>query len=44
MNYVGADYFRVMQIPLRAGREFQASDRQVAIINENMARRLFGNT
>jgi predicted permease len=43
MNYVGADYFRVMQIPLRAGRAFEPSDRQVAIINENMARRLFGD-
>jgi len=44
MNYVGPDYFRVMQIPLVAGREFQARDRDTAILNEAMARRLFGNT
>ena len=44
MNHVGADYFRVMQIPLLSGREFRASDRHVAILNENLARRLFGNT
>jgi predicted permease len=47
-NYVGPDYFRIMQIPILAGREFLESDRRgapkVAILNENMARRLFGNT
>ena len=46
-NYVGPDYFRTMAIPLLYGREFQPSDREgapeVAILNENLARRLFGN-
>ena len=45
-NSVGPDYFRVMQIPILRGREFLPSDRRgstpVAILNENMARRLFG--
>jgi len=41
-NYVGPDYFRTMQIPIRQGREFLAADRQGVIINENLARRLFG--
>jgi len=44
MNYVTPDYFRVMQIRIRAGREFQPHDRDVAIINEAMAQRLFGNS
>jgi len=41
-NHVGADYFRVMQIPLLAGREFTASERGVGIVNEAFARRVFG--
>ena len=45
-NNVGPDYFHVMQIPVVRGREFLPSDRRgsppVAILNENMARRLFG--
>ena len=44
MNYVGPDYFRVMQIPIVAGREFNLQDRDAAIINEALARRLFGDT
>jgi predicted permease len=40
-NYVGPDYFRVMQIPIVAGREFLKQDRDAAIINEALARRLF---
>jgi predicted permease len=43
MNYVGPDYFRVMQIPILAGREFASRDRDATILNEAMARRLFGN-
>jgi len=46
-NDVAPEYFRTMGIPLLSGREFAPSDRkgalEVAIINENMSRRLFGN-
>jgi predicted permease len=42
---VSDDYFRVMRIPLAAGREFNAHDREgtasVCIINESFAKRLF---
>lgn len=42
---VSADYFRVMRIPLRAGRYFAERDapgnQQVAIINESFARTYF---
>ncbi|HTV09915.1 MAG TPA: FtsX-like permease family protein, partial [Candidatus Aquilonibacter sp.] len=45
---VGPDYFRTMETPLLAGREFAAIDRsgspKVAIVNESMARHFFGNT
>jgi len=44
-NIVGNDYFRVMLIPLIAGRQFGAQDtatsQPVAIISESMARNLF---
>jgi predicted permease len=47
-NAVGPDYFRVMGIPILQGRAFADSDRlgapQVVILNQNLARRLFGNT
>ncbi len=47
-NNVGPDYFRVMAIPMLAGREFAPSDRAgstpVAIINENFARYAFEGT
>src|SRR5262249_45346831 len=40
-------YFKTMQIPIVEGREFLASDRPgsppVAILNQNMAERIFGN-
>jgi predicted permease len=46
-NYVGTDYFKTMAIPINRGREFEAADckgaARVAILNENMARRLFGD-
>jgi predicted permease len=46
-NNVGPDYIRVMRIPILRGREFLPGDRAgaqpVAIINENMALRLFGS-
>jgi putative ABC transport system permease protein len=39
------DYFRVMQIPIRRGRDFTAMDREgqvlVAIVNEEVVRRFF---
>ena len=42
---VMGNYFHVMQIPLRAGREFTALDREgqplVAIVNEEMVREFF---
>jgi putative ABC transport system permease protein len=42
---VMGDYFRVMQIPLRAGREFTPLDREgqplTAIVNEEMVREFF---
>lgn len=44
-NIIGNDYFRVMQIPLIAGRSFgpqdTASSQRVAIISEHVARELF---
>jgi putative ABC transport system permease protein len=44
---VSDDYFRVMGIPLRQGRLFTTEDRpgspEVAVINENMARRYWPN-
>jgi predicted permease len=42
---VMGDYFRVMHIPLRAGRDFTSMDREgqplVAIVNEEMVREFF---
>jgi putative ABC transport system permease protein len=47
-NSVGPDYFRIMAIPILQGRAFLDADRagapEVVILNENMARRLFGDT
>jgi hypothetical protein len=44
-NWILPDYFRVMGIALRAGREFREPDRQAlphaAIVNETFARRVF---
>jgi predicted permease len=46
-NFVGPGYFKTMGIPILEGREFLASEGSsspgVVIINENLARRLFGN-
>lgn len=47
LNLVGPDFFRVMEIPLLAGREFQAADgsaaEKVGVLNEVAARRFFPN-
>ncbi|HTR02308.1 MAG TPA: ADOP family duplicated permease [Thermoanaerobaculia bacterium] len=48
INVVGMDFFRTLQIPIAAGREFRDDlDREgapgVAVINEAMARRYFGS-
>lgn len=44
-NWITGDYFRVMRIPVRSGREFADTDvggqARVAIVNETFARRLF---
>jgi predicted permease len=46
-NYVGPDYLRTMGIKLLAGRDIQVTDNSqspwVALINQTMARNLFGN-
>ena len=46
-NFVSPDYFKTMGIPMAAGREFLPSDGrnspEVVILNENLARRLFGD-
>jgi putative ABC transport system permease protein len=45
-NRVGADYFRVMETPLLAGRAFGPADRlgspETAIVNESFAKKYFG--
>ncbi len=45
---VGPDFFRTMQMPLAAGREFTSRDNRaaprVAIMNQAMARHFFGQT
>ena len=43
-NIVGADHFRLLRIPLLAGREFlpDESTARVAVINETFARRFWG--
>jgi predicted permease len=42
---VGMKFFETMQLPLRRGREFdlRTDAADVAIVNENMAKRLFGD-
>jgi ABC-type antimicrobial peptide transport system permease subunit len=42
-NYVTPDYFRVMQIPILSGREFLPRESGVAILNEALARQVFGS-
>lgn len=46
-NWIGPDYLKTMGIPLLAGREFLATDRQgaplVVILNQSMAHVLFGD-
>jgi predicted permease len=46
-EFVGADYFRTFQIPLRRGRAFAAADtkgsEKVVVISESLARQLWPN-
>ncbi len=48
VNYVSTEYFSTLRTPIRAGRNFDASDTSgsphVAIINETMARNFFGSS
>lgn len=45
-NWISPDYFKTLNIPVLAGREFGAADRngapRVLVLNQSMARRLFG--
>src|SRR5262249_25435443 len=45
LRFISPGYFRTLRIPLRAGRDFEASDhgRRVAIISESLARKLWPN-
>ncbi|HEX7774163.1 MAG TPA: FtsX-like permease family protein, partial [Pyrinomonadaceae bacterium] len=47
-TYNSSDYFRVLEIPFVAGRDFDQSDRigapKVVIVNEKMAKHYFGTT
>jgi predicted permease len=47
LQVVGPDFFQTMEIPLMRGRDLSISDRQgaprVAVVNEAMARRVFGS-
>jgi len=46
-EYVGPDYFRTLQIPIRRGRAFQASDTKgsgcAVVVSETLARRFWPN-
>jgi predicted permease len=46
-DFVSADYFRVLGVPLRLGRDFELADRQetaaVSIVNEALARKYFSS-
>jgi predicted permease len=48
LDDVGADFFSVMQIPIVAGRNFNAQDTEtstpVSIVNQALARKFFPNT
>ena len=47
-TYVSKDYFKSLEIPLMAGRDFDDSDRmgapQVLVVNEKLAKQYFGTT
>ena len=47
-TWVSTDYFKALEIPLVAGRDFTAEDRmgspQVIIVNERLAKHFFGTT
>jgi predicted permease len=48
-SYVGPEFFKTLGIPIVRGRDFTAqecarSEKDVAIVSQNLARRLFGDT
>src|SRR5207244_12122803 len=48
-SYVGPEYFKTLGVPIVRGREFTAqecarSEKDVAIVSQTLARRLFGDT
>ncbi len=43
MNHISPEYFATMQIPLLRGRNFQVGDRDVTILGERAANRLWPN-
>ena len=47
-TYISNDYFRSLEIPVLAGRDFDERDRggapQVVVVNEHMAKHFFGTT
>lgn len=48
MGWVGDGYFKTLQVPVLVGREFDARERAdsapTALVNETLARRMFGDT
>jgi putative ABC transport system permease protein len=45
LRFISSGYFRTLRIPMRAGRDFEASDhnRPVVIISQSLARKLWPN-
>ena len=45
LRFISPGYFRTLRIPVRAGRDFEAADRNhlTAIISQGLARKLWGN-